>query len=462
MTGGPRPAADRSARAEPWSFGIAALAVLLAGLLAGAGPAVGRELWSDGDASLELSGSIRELLQLGEQTDLDSFEEALVLSCGLVTGFEQCPAFDRVGEKDAWQSLTRLRTRLDLQMTEALSAVVVYDHELRVGILDTFEAELRQGFRSDDLVDAEGSITSGSRADWRHLLYRGYVALETERVDVVVGRQRIAWGVGRLWNPIDRFNAIPPLAVQADQSQGVDSIDVRWSFDGFNFAEAVYAPGGGTDEARYALRLHGVVHDTDVSLMGGVFEKAPTVGVDFSRNLADAVLSVEAVYTHPEQKVWKLDWPEPDEPDDFWQVVVSVDYNFDLADGIYALVEHLYNGNATGFGKGKPGTLYPLFERDGPLVKRGSSALFGSSRVVTAADHQTALSLAGDLTSELRLEFLTIYDWNGQSAAFVPSARYAPPGALDVSVGIQTFTGPRRSQYGSAGTLFYLLADVYF
>ncbi len=46
-----------------------------------------------------------------------------------------------------------------------------------------------------------------------------------------------------------------------------------------------------------------------------------------------------------------------------------------------------------------------------------------------------------------------VYDWNGQSAAFVPSARYAPPGALDVSVGIQTFTGPRRSQYGSAGTL---------
>jgi hypothetical protein len=458
VTKGPRPAAAGRVRAASWRLGGAALALLVAA----AGPAAGRELWSAGDASLGLSGSLRELLQLGEQTDLDRFEEALVPSCEGVTGFEQCPAFDTVGEKDAWQSLTRLRTRLDLQMTEALAAVLVYDHELRVGILDTFEAELQQGFRRDDLVDAEGTLRSGSRAEWQHLLYRGYVTLETERLDVAIGRQRIAWGVGRLWNPMDRFNAIPPLAIQADQSQGVDSIDVRWSLDGFNFVQAVYAPGGGIDEARYALRLHGVVYDTDISLMGGVFEKAPTVGVDFARNLADAALRIEAVYTHPEEKVWKLGWSEPDEPDDFWQVVVSLDYNFDLADGIYALVEHLYNGNALGFGKGKPGTLFPLFERDGALVVAGSSALFGSSRVVTAADHQTALSLASDLSPELRLEFLTLYDWDGQSAAFVPSVRYAPPGALEVSVGIQTFTGPRRSQYGSAGTLVYLLADLYF
>jgi hypothetical protein len=281
---------------------------------------------------------------------------------------------------------------------------------------------------------------------------------------VVVGRQRIAWGVGRLWNPIDRFNAIPPLAVQSDQSQGVDSIDARWSFDGFNFVEAVYAPGDGTDEARYALRLHGVLRDTDVSLMGGVFEEAPTVGFDLARNIRDAALRVEVVYTDPEQKVWKVDSqrPSPKELDEFWQVVVSLDYNFDIANGIYGIVEHLYNGNALGFGEGRPGSLMPLFEREGPRVTPGSQALFGSSRVVTNADQQTAVSLSGELTPELRLELLTIYDWDGESAAFAPSVRYAPPGALEVSLGVQTFTGPRRSQYGSAETFVYLLADFYF
>ena len=77
----------------------------------------------------------------------------------------------------------------------------------------------------------------------------------------------------------------------------------------------------------------------------------------------------------------------------FWQVVVSLDYNFDIANGIYGIVEHLYNGNALGFGEGRPGNLMPLFEREGPLVAPGSQALFGTSRVVTNADHQTAVSL---------------------------------------------------------------------
>ena len=62
----------------------------------------------------------------------------------------------------------------------------------------------------------------------------------------------------------------------------------------------------------------------------------------------------------------------------------------------------------------------------------------------------------------MRLDFLTIYDWNGESAAFAPSLKYAPLDALEVTVGVQTFAGPRLSQYGSAETFVYLLADVFF
>jgi hypothetical protein len=67
-----------------------------------------------------------------------------------------------------------------------------------------------------------------------------------------------------------------------------------------------------------------------------------------------------------------------------------------------------------------------------------------------------------DITPELRLDVLGIYDWNGESAAFFPSLRYAPGGALEITVGVQTFVGPRRSQYGDAETFAYLLADFFF
>ena len=40
--------------------------------------------------------------------------------------------------------------------------------------------------------------------------------------------------------------------------------------------DAVYAPGDDGDDPSYALRLHGLVADTDYSLMAGVFDDANT------------------------------------------------------------------------------------------------------------------------------------------------------------------------------------------
>jgi hypothetical protein len=431
-----------------------------------AGPSSATELWSHGDARIVLSGSLREIVTIGSQTDADAFIAAGAQDPANCAAFvlpvpavdlADCAAFDTIGEKDAWQSLTRLRTRVDVEFTTRLRAVVVYDTELRTGILDTFESALGREFAGGDLVDAETTVIDEDRVAWSHILYRGFVQLETEHFDVSIGRQRIAWGVGRLWNPIDRFNAIPPLAIQAGESRGVDSIDAKWSFDGFSFVEAVYAPGRRQEESRYALRAHAVVLDSDISVMGGMFEEAPTVGFDFARNVGDAAGRIELVYARPHRKVPSLSSGEARErPDDFFQVVGSVDYTFDLADGLYVLVEHLYNGNALGFGRGRAGTLLPIVDAG------GSTAIFGSSRVVTSAKNQTGFLLGGDITPELRLDFLTIYDWNGESAAFFPSLKYSPLAALEVTVGVQAFVGPRLSQYGSSETFVYVLADLFF
>jgi hypothetical protein len=461
------------------SFTLAALA-----LLALAGPAGARELFSHGETRLAISGSVRELAQFGAQTDAGAFEDAILQDlasfntrCLEAAGFADCPAFDTIGDEDAFQSLTRLRTRLDLQVVEGLRAVVVYDHQLLLGELDTFGSNLGSGFQRDDLFDGDWAIVDDSRAEWRHLFYRGFLQLEAGGLDAIVGRQRIAWGVGRLWNPIDRFNAIPPLAVQGDQSQGIDAIDAKWSFDGFNFVEAVYAPGSSRGDSRVALRFHGVVLDSDISLVGGIFEKARTVGIDFARNLGDAAIRIEAVYTDPRQRVWKIENADDGGPrrlGDFFQVVTSVDYTFDVFGGIYVLVEHLYNGNDLGFGEGSAGSLLPLFEATdvrpaeveasvpGPYATAGSTKLFGSSRVVTNAENQTGTIMGGDITPELRLDVVSIYDWDGESAAFFPSLRYSPLGSLEVTVGVQTFVGPHRSQYGALETFVYLLADFYF
>ena len=231
-------------------------AALWLAVLLNADLAAGRELWKSGDRSLELTGSLRELALVTKGTDQDDFAAAVLANpvvCGAALTFEDCPAFALVNDADVWTSLTRLRLKLEAQLGSGWSAVVTWDNELRAGSLDTFEASLGEAFEPETWLDADHQerlfgLGNGDEAEWRTLLYRGYVNYESKRVELTLGRQRIPWGVGRLWNPIDRFNAIAPLALQPDQSGGVDALAARWLFSGFTFLELVLAPQSDFDD----------------------------------------------------------------------------------------------------------------------------------------------------------------------------------------------------------------------
>jgi len=461
--------------------GLAGSVVLAASLalavLAAPAPSTGVELFRDGDRSLDFSGSVRQIVQHSHGTSGDAFGRAITdslpgLSCLQALRFKDCAAFDGVGKKEVIQGLTRLRMRLDLQWQQ-LSGVLVYDHELLSGTLDDLGSVLGGGLADDTFLGAEGTLTRSRNLEWRHVLYRGFLRFQGKHFETTVGRQRIPWGVARLWNPIDRFNAIPPLAIEADQSPGVDAIDARWHFNGFDSLQLVYAPGARARDARYAARLQGVVHDYDIGIVGGVFERAVTLGGDLAGNLGGASFGTEIVWTQPHRDVWPVGDARPGRLSDFWQVVGFVDYSIDIGSGLYVLLEHLYNGNALGFGAGKAGPLLGLFSSTdeappgvpatlGPFVSGTDPSRFGGSRVVTFAKQQTGVQLGYDLLTSLRGNLVTIYDWDGNSAAFFPSLLFTGWNSVELTLGAQLFAGKRRSQYGQQEPVVFLIAQWFF
>jgi hypothetical protein len=445
----------------------------------------GRVLWKEGEASLEVSGSLREIPVITHGTSAVDFTDAIAASlpastCVSAALFPNCPAFLTVGQLGVWQSLTRLRTQFNLRLTPQLSATVVYDNELVVGTLRTLEQDLTQDLSPSPFVSLDQTIVSfnfGGAADegvWRHLLYRAYLKYEDEHAEVTVGSQRIPWGVGRLWSPMDRFNFIPPLAIQPDQTPGVEALDAKWLFSGFTYLEGVLAPQDYFPDSSYALRLHGVFRDTDYSAVAGVFRDAPAGGVDMARNLGDTAIRLEAIYAKPQRSVWPIGAPGPGELHGFWQVVASADRNFDIGNGLYVLGEYFYNGNPLGFGSGLAGPLLPFFEATnqpppnvppgavGPFVTTTSPDRLGGSQVISLGRHETGVELGYDIFPALHSELVTLYDWDGTSVGVVPSLRYDPYPFLEITIGAQLFAGRRRSEYGSAEDVGFLLADLFF
>lgn len=446
-------------------------------------------LYERGDVAVEVSGSLRQRAVFTRGTSTTQFNEAVAdtlpaTTCILASTFADCPAFHVVGGKDIWDSLTRLRLHIDFRLTRHLSGELVYDHELRLGTLRTVERGLTEGISGPSFLPFEDDIDEldfGGEADegrWRQLLYRAYLAYETDRVEIIAGRQRIAWGVGRLWSPADRFNFIQPLAIEGDQTAGVDAVDFKLLFGGFNHIEAAYAVADDSENAAYAVRLHGLFNDADYSLIAGVFQEAITGGATVARNVGDAAVRLEAVYTDPERKVWPVGDPRPGELRGFWQIVASIDRSFDFGNGVYVLAEYLYNGNALGFGRGRAGGLLPLFEATdeappglpgdiatalgGPFVTTTNADRLGGSQVVSRGRHQTGIQLGYDLMTFLRGDLVTLYDWEGHSAAVAPVLHYEPYQFLEITVGGQLFAGVKRSEYGQAEHLAFAIVEGFF
>ena len=447
-----------------------AIVLALAASCCAALPASSRELWRSGDAYLDLSGTVREIALVSRGTSSEAFAAELAQcfssaepSVPTPTEFADCPAFATVGDERVGTSTTRLRLRMEARANEHWSAVISFDNELLAGTLDTFEAQAGNDLATRDFVDASGQIGTDPVA-YRYSLYRGYLSFESDHLEAVVGRQRIPWGVGRLWNPIDRFNAIRPLALQPDESPGVDAVNARILFSDFNQLQLVFAPGRDSDDHSYAARFQGMARDIDYGLVAGVFDGATTLGLDLSANLGEAAGRAEVVYTHPTRDVWPVGAPGSARLPDFWQIVVSLDYNIDWGNGVYVLAEHLYNGNALGFGEGLAGPILGLFEQTpaAPFYALTSPDRFGGSQVITRSSQLTGFQATYELTPEMRMAAMILYDWDGESAVFFPSVVYGPRSWAEITLGVQTTAGGHFSEFGDVPTTGYLILDFFF
>jgi len=393
-----------------------------------------------GDWKLDLSASVRELVTSGREQRTD----------------EVFPAPDgtfSVGVSPSLLAQTRARIDLQARYTTRFSAQLSYDNELFLGT-----GRKALGFALADQrgnatwIDLDRTLADSDDATWQHLLYRGWVRFEGDDVEVTVGRQRIALGRARLWNPTDLFNPIPPLAIEGDQRIGVDSVVGRVRVVDDLWLAAIVAPQDRNDFYRSAVRLELSRRSLDAALMFARIETDSVYGVDFATNLGDAALRGEGTWTFRAAGGHTT------------QLVGSLDYTFGIGSGLYALVEHFYNGNT--FSRDALAralrALPPLTPGQG-LSLLTQSGVLPESQLVTSSHNQTGFELGYDLTPLLRLDLLWIHDWEGPSEALFPLLTWSARQDLELSLGAQFFAGgQRKGNYGGLEPLFFARVDLYF
>ncbi len=333
-------------------------------------------------------------------------------------------------QDDYYQSTQqRLRLDFDFKLNDIYSSKITWDNNWITGdILNTADFKAAKDVGSGTFFDVDKRVLNDADLFWATSLYRGYLKYDKKPFVVVLGRQRISWSVARLWETVDFFNPVAPLSIEPHERTGVDAVDLEWKIKGSTRLEGVYAPESNYKKSSFAGKFSTLLGNYDISLLGGKFKEDRAVAVTFDGYLSSGGLRGEVSYVFS------------NDGDDFKRFDAGYDYTF--SNGLYTLIEYLYNGNALGESLA------------GDLTVR--------NQVATKNKHLIGNQLGYDLTPLLRVENITIYDPEETSVFVMPTLEYSLLTNVDLLAGAQLFLGSSDSEFGAYHNIYYTWLQWYF
>lgn len=326
--------------------------------------------------------------------------------------------------------LNRLRLEVRGRPADWLGFEVQYDNEALLGsYLDTMQFAQLKAARPSTYWDLEGNYLDSQSLLMRHRVHRGFVSFNTAEFDAYLGRQRIAWGSGRMWNPTDLFNPYNPAQLERDERTGVDALLVEKNFSALSRLSFAYAPQRNAPASR-ALRYRTNFAGTDMALMAGEFRDKRVAGFEFAGRIGDAGVYGEAAHTRPKAG------------DAFTRGVLGAEYAFENTLTIGA--EYYWNGEGT------------------TQRSRYDFVRLFAGEIQSVAKHYTGMHLKYDVTPLLRSENHLILNHDDASRFLASSLVYSLSSNWDAAAGVQVFSGDAGSEYGRFHNVYYMYLQRYF
>ncbi|MES2355400.1 MAG: hypothetical protein V4568_13580 [Pseudomonadota bacterium] len=330
-------------------------------------------------------------------------------------------------ETDAYTlSLNRLRLKATYELPPSVQLHIEHDTEVRTGnYLKTaaFRREKdqpqQQYWRSESAIADERNYYVSQR------LYRAYAKFSRDAADLTVGRQRIPLGTGRMWSTLDMLNPINPVQIEGDEYIGVDAGLLEYKTSALSKFSVIYAPDPASINDRWIGQYRINVEGTDVTLTQGKYWNDYVTGVDFATQVGSTGTGVHG----------ELAYAIPEIGRTYQKLLLGFDHQFPNTFGLSAEIYYSSQRNedrAVQFAQNplrmqlEPLDGYyigfvPSYEFT-PLLKASSSFLF-------------------NLSDRSRFAYFSL--------------SYSLSDNLNITGGMQFFSGSADSEYGQGKNLFY-------
>lgn len=325
------------------------------------------------------------------------------------------------------KDFNRLRLKMEGRFNENWSTTVHY--ELRaypnIGFIP-----VQGAVTQDNYLDLNWIMSSTPDYTIAHGFDRAYVTYSTGQLDVTAGRQRIAWGTGRAWNPTDLFNPFNPLEIDKEEKTGTDAVSAIYSLSDVTRTSLVYNVRNTWASSSVAIKHQTTINDIDYSVMAAKVKEDTVFGFDFAGALEEIGVHGEATYTQSKN------FPN------YLRYVIGADRTF--SNNFTIMGEYYFNGT---------GSQNPLQYNYARLL---------SGEVTNLAQNYLMLGTNAEITPLIMLNTSWIKNLDDGSYSLGPRMSYSYAENITISGGLYIFGGVKGTEYGSYPAMYYMQLGYYF